>query len=197
MQRYITFSKQKDRGPKPPENGTASYFFEFLELIFKAVNFIVFSGMRVVSFSRYNNDNYWTRHHSSQTAGPMNMVRYGTVRYGTVRYGTVRYGMTALFQVCLKKWINFWSTSLNFVALWLWAVCWIRNRFNADPDQYILLNPDSDFWILNRNRRFVCGFGSGSSNVTTNRLKNLFFFPRNYYYKYPVPRMTKRTLLPD
>jgi hypothetical protein len=58
MQRYITFSKQKDRGPKPPENGTASYFFEFLELIFKAVNFIVFSGMRVVSFSRYNNDNY-------------------------------------------------------------------------------------------------------------------------------------------
>jgi hypothetical protein len=55
------------------------------------VNFIVFSGMRVVSFSRYNNDNYWTRHHSSQTAGPMNTVRYGTVRYGTVWYGTVRY----------------------------------------------------------------------------------------------------------
>jgi hypothetical protein len=29
-------------------------------------------------------------------------------------------------------------------------------------------------------------------------LKICFFFPRNYYYKNPVPRMTKRrTLLPD
>ena len=90
MQRYITFSKQKDRGPKPPENGTASYFFEFLELIFKAVNFIVFSGMRVVSFSRYNSD-------ASQLLNAPSFItdsgtyEYGTVRYGKVRYGTVRY----------------------------------------------------------------------------------------------------------
>ena len=91
MQRYITFSKQKDRGPKPPENGTASYFFEFLELIFKAVNFIVFSGMRVVSFSRYNND-------ASQLLNAPSFItdsgtyEYATVRYGKVRYGKVRYG---------------------------------------------------------------------------------------------------------
>ena len=92
MQRYITFSKQKDRGPKPPENGTASYFFEFLELIFKAVNFIVFSGMRVVSFSRYNSD-------ASQLLNAPSFITDS----GTYEYGTVRYGMTALFQVCLKK----------------------------------------------------------------------------------------------
>jgi hypothetical protein len=107
MQRYITFSKQKDRGPKPPENGTASIFFEFLELIFKAVNFIVFSGMRVVSFSRYNSDASQLLNAPSFITDSgtyeYGTVRYGTVRYGTVRYGTVRYGMTALFQVCLKK----------------------------------------------------------------------------------------------
>jgi hypothetical protein len=81
MQRYITFSKQKDRGPKPPENGTASIFFEFLELIFKAVNFIVFSGMRVVSFSRYNNGRLpiierAIIHHRQRDL----WIRYGTVR---------------------------------------------------------------------------------------------------------------------
>jgi hypothetical protein len=85
MQRYITVSKQKDRGPKPPENGTASIFFEFLELIFKAVNFIVFSGMRVVSFSRYNSDA------SQLLNAPSFITDSGTYEYGTVRYGTVRY----------------------------------------------------------------------------------------------------------
>ncbi len=85
MQRYITFSKQKERGPKPPENGTASDFFEFLELIFKAVNFIVFSGMQVVSVSRYNNDA------SQLLNAPSFITDSGTYEYGTVRYGTVRY----------------------------------------------------------------------------------------------------------
>jgi hypothetical protein len=85
MQRYITVSKQKDRGPKPPENGTASIFFEFLELIFKAVNFIVFSGMRVVSFSRYNSDA------SQLLNAPSFITDSGTYEYATVRYGTVRY----------------------------------------------------------------------------------------------------------